>query len=688
MEKQKIKLEGLDCANCASKIEKQIKELADVKSVNLNFITKIITIESKNDKFEDVESIVKKLEPHVNLYKEEEKEEKKNEIRNETIRFSIALIFFISGWFFTTQNISIYLFLISYVISGYKVIWKSIKNILNKNFFDENFLMSIATIGAISIKEFPEATGVMIFYEIGELFQSIAINKSRKSITSLMDIRPDFANKFDGEKTKIINPEELKIGDIILVKPGEKVPVDGIIFEGKTKVNTLALTGESIPKSLKENDEILSGYINESNTIKVKVSKLFSDSTVSKILEMVENASSKKAQTEKFITKFAKYYTPIVVFSAIVIAFITPIFLGNFNDWFYRGLLFLVISCPCALVVSIPLGYFAGIGALSKNGVLVKGGNYIEALKNLTKVVFDKTGTLTHGVFEVSKVVAFNVKEKNIIKFAAYAEEYSNHPIAKSIKTYYKNKININLISSHEEIPGHGVKANIDGFEIFVGNEKLMKKFNIKYDKISEFGTVIHVAINNKYSGYIVIADKIKNESKETIAKLKKLSIKTIMLTGDNEKVAKYVANELGIDYYYSELLPNDKVIKLENELNFTNTVAFVGDGINDAPVLTRADVGISMGGLGSDAAIEASDVVIMDDKIDKIITSIKISKRTSKIIWQNIIFVLLIKIVFLVLGALGIATMWEAIFADVGVALLAILNAMRINKKEVIYKI
>ena len=681
MPKQIIKLDGLDCANCATKIEENIKNIDTVKNANLNFVTKTVTVESENDELDEIKKIVNKYEPDVKVYRKEDKIKSNNkEIKMKIIKFSISAILFILGWIFINREVSTYLFLSSYILSGYTVVFKAIKNIINGNFFDENFLMTIATIGAIGINEIPEAAGVMIFYEIGELFQSIAVDNSRKSIASLMDIRPDHANLIDGHSIKTLSPEELKINDVILVKPGEKVPVDGIILDKETKVNTTALTGESKPKTLKKSEEILSGYINLSHTIKVQVTKPYSESTVSKILDMVENAASKKAKTEKFITKFSKIYTPIVVFSAIALAFIPPLFIGNFSEWFYRGLLFLVISCPCALVVSIPLGYFAGIGTLSKKGVLVKGGNYLEALKNIQKIVFDKTGTLTHGVFEVNKIITKNdFTKEEIIKYAAYSEEHSNHPIALSIKKLYKDKIKTDKIKSNEDISGHGIISEIEDKKIIIGNEKIMKKHNIKYEKSDDFGTIIYIAINNLFAGYFVISDKIRKEAKETINYLNKNQIKTIMLTGDNEISAKHIAKELNIDSYHSELLPNDKVNILEKELG-NKTTAFVGDGINDAPVLTRSDVGISMGGLGSDAAIEASDVVIMDDKINKIIDSIKISKKTSKIIWQNIIFVLLVKIVFLLLGATGNANMWQAIFADVGVALLAIFNSLRIK--------
>jgi Cd2+/Zn2+-exporting ATPase len=681
MPKQIIKLDGLDCANCATKIEENIKNIDTVKNVNLNFVTKTVTVESENDELDEIKKIVNKYEPDVKVYRKEDKIKSNNkEIKMKIIKFSISAILFILGWIFINREVSTYLFLSSYILSGYTVVFKAIKNIINGNFFDENFLMTIATIGAIGINEIPEAAGVMIFYEIGELFQSIAVDNSRKSIASLMDIRPDHANLIDGHSIKTLSPEELKINDVILIKPGEKVPVDGIILDKETKVNTTALTGESKPKTLKKSEEILSGYINLSHTIKVQVTKPYSESTVSKILDMVENAASKKAKTEKFITKFSKIYTPIVVFSAIALAFIPPLFIGNFSEWFYRGLLFLVISCPCALVVSIPLGYFAGIGTLSKKGVLVKGGNYLEALKNIQKIVFDKTGTLTHGVFEVNKIITKNdFTKEEIIKYAAYSEEHSNHPIALSIKKLYKDKIKTDKIKSNEDISGHGIISEIEDKKIIIGNEKIMKKHNIKYEKSDDFGTIIYIAINNLFAGYFVISDKIRKEAKETINYLNKNQIKTIMLTGDNEISAKHIAKELNIDSYHSELLPNDKVNILEKELG-NKTTAFVGDGINDAPVLTRSDVGISMGGLGSDAAIEASDVVIMDDKINKIIDSIKISKKTSKIIWQNIVFILLIKIVFLSLGATGNANMWQAIFADVGVALLAIFNSLRIK--------
>src|SRR6056297_3011325 len=624
MPKQIIKLDGLDCANCATKIENNIKNIDSIKNANINFISKTNTIYSENDEIEQIKKIVNKYEPDVKVYKKEDKiQQNNNEIKKKIIKFSFSAVLFVFGWVFINQDISTYLFLSSYVLSGYSVIFKAIKNIINGNFFDENFLMTIATLGAIGINEIAEAAGVMIFYEVGDLFQSIAVDNSRKSIASLMDIRPDHANLLQNKNIKTVSPKELNINDIILIKPGEKVPVDGIILDQKTRVNTTALTGESKPKTLKKNEEILSGYINLSHTIKVKVTKPYSESTVSKILEMVENAASKKAKTEKFITKFSKVYTPIVVFSAMALAFIPPIFFGDFSEWFYRGLLFLVISCPCALVVSIPLGYFAGIGTLSKKGVLVKGGNYIEGLKNIQKIVFDKTGTLTHGVFEVNKIITKNNFSKDeIIKHAAYSEEHSNHPIAQSIKKLYKEEIKSDKINSNEDISGHGIISKIENKKIIIGNEKIMKKYKIEYEKAKDYGTIIYIAIDNIFAGYFVISDKIRSEAKETINYLKEKQIKTIMLTGDNENSAKHIAKELKIDSYHSELLPNDKVTILEKELG-NKTTAFVGDGINDAPVLTRSDVGISMGGLGSDAAIEASDVVIMDDKINKIIDSI-----------------------------------------------------------------
>ena len=547
--------------------------------------------------------------------------------------------------------------------------------------------MTIATIGAFAIGEFPEAVAVMLFYQIGELFQSYAVDKSRKSIASLMNIRPDFANvKRDNQIIKV-NPEEVKIGETIVVKPGEKIPLDGIIVEGNSLVDTSALTGESIPKEVGSGDEVLSGCINQNGLLTIKVEKEFGESTVSKILDLVENASSKKSKSENFISKFAKYYTPIVVITAVLLAIIPPFILkdATFIDWLYRALTFLVVSCPCALVISIPLGFFGGIGGASKMGILVKGSNYLETLSKAEIVVFDKTGTLTQGVFKVQKIHPVDISKDELIELTAYAESYSNHPISVSIREAYGKEIEHNRIEKIQELPGLGVIAKVDEKEILAGNEKLMQQKKIQYSKCEEIGTIIYIAIENKYAGYIVIADEIKEDAKKTIKELKKNNIsKTIMLTGDKKEVGESVAKKIGIDQVYTELLPDGKVEKMEKllkETSQTGKLVFVGDGINDAPVLALSDIGIAMGGLGADSAIEAADIVIMTDEPSKIVNAIKISKKTMRIVKQNIIFAISIKVAVLILSAFGLSNMWEAVFADVGVSVIAILNALRVLK-------
>lgn len=603
----------------------------------------------------------------------------------------IAFILFIIALTINFPNewINKVIYIISYAIIGLEIVWRAIKNIIKGKVFDEHFLMTIATIGAFAIGEFPEAVAVMLFYQIGELFQSYAVNKSRKSIASLMDIRPDFANLKRNKQIIKVNPEEVKIGESIIVKPGEKIPLDGVIIEGSSMIDTSALTGESIPRQVKINEEVLSGCINQNGLLTIKVTKEFGESTVSKILDLVENASNKKSKSENFISKFAKYYTPIVVITAVILAFIPPFILkmGTFTDWLYRALTFLVVSCPCALVMSIPLGFFGGIGGASKIGVLIKGSNYLEALSKTEIVVFDKTGTLTQGVFEVQKIETIETSKEELIKLTAHAECYSNHPIAISVKKAYGKEINNNIIEKIEEISGMGITAKIDGKDILVGNDKLMKEKEINYTKCNEIGTILYVAIQNKYAGYIVIADKIKQDSKKTIKELKKNNIKkTIMLTGDKKEVGETVAKQLGIDEVYTELLPNEKVEKMEKllqEKTTTGKLAFVGDGINDAPVLALSDIGIAMGGLGTDAAIEASDIVIMTDEPLKIVDAIKISKKTMRIVKQNIVFAISIKVAVLILSAFGLSTMWEAVFADVGVSVIAILNSLRALKTK-----
>ena len=608
-------------------------------------------------------------------------------MRKKGIKIIIALILFLLAITinFNNEMITKVIFIIAYLIVGLEILKKALRNITRGKVFDENFLMSVATIGAFTIGEFPEAVAVMLFYQVGELFQSYAVDKSRKSISSLMDIRPDFANVEREEKIEKVDPDEVKIGEIIVVKPGEKVPLDGIVVEGKTSLDTKALTGESLPREIAENDEILSGSINLNGVIKIKVTKEYGESTVSKILDLVENASSKKSKSENFITKFAAYYTPIVVIIAVILAIVPPLLIkdATFSDWIYRALSFLVVSCPCALVISIPLSFFGGIGGASKMGVLIKGSNYLEQLANTEIIVFDKTGTLTEGVFEVQKVHAIDMSEEELLRITAYAENYSNHPISLSVKKAYNKEIDEKQILNTEEISGHGIVAKIGNQDVLVGNEKLMSENNIKITKCEDIGTILNVAVDGKYAGYILIADKIKKDSKKAIKELKKNNIKqTVMLTGDRKNVGEHVAKELGLDKVYTELLPDGKVEKVESllkEKSEKGKLAFVGDGINDAPVLALADIGIAMGGLGSDAAIEAADIVLMTDEPSKIVDAIHLSKKTMRIVKENIIFAIVIKVLVLVLSAFGLSTMWEAVFADVGVSIIAIINALRV---------
>ncbi len=586
---------------------------------------------------------------------------------------------------FSKEWINQVIYTIAYLIVGLEIIRKAIRNILRGKVFDENFLMTVATIGAFGIGEFPEAVAVMLFYQIGELFQSYAVDKSRKSISNLMDIRPDFANVERNGTLEKLEPDDVKIGEIIIVKPGEKVPLDGRIIEGKSTLDTKALTGESLPREVTEGEEIISGSINLNSVIKIQVTKKYEESTVSKILDLVENASSRKSKSENFITKFAQYYTPIVVIIAAILAILPPLIIKDalFSDWLYRALSFLVVSCPCALVISIPLSFFGGIGGASKKGILIKGSNYLEQLANAEIMVFDKTGTLTEGIFEVQKIKAIGISEKELLKIAAYSENYSNHPISVSVKKAYQEKIDEKQIVKTEELPGFGIMAKIAEQEVLVGNEKLMDQNQIEFAKCDEIGTILHVAIDKKYAGYIVIADKIKQDSIKTIQELKKNRIKqTVMLTGDRKDVGEEVARKLGLDKIYTELLPDGKVAKVESLLKEKSTkgkLVFVGDGINDAPVLAISDIGIAMGGLGSDAAIEAADIVLMTDEPSKIVEAIQVSKKTTKIVKENIVFAIFVKVLVLGLSACGLSTMWEAVFADVGVSIIAILNALRV---------
>lgn len=610
-------------------------------------------------------------------------------LKNLLIKIIISSIIFIIA---ILSPINLYaklsLYILSYLIVGYEILEKSFKNILSGEIFDENFLMVLASFVAFFLGEYTEAIAIILFYQIGEFFQSYAVNNSRKSISKLVNIKADYANIEKNGKIEKVNPEEININDIIIIKPGERVPLDGIIVEGQSNIDTSALTGESMPQSVEIKDEILSGCINLSNILKVKVSKKYTESTASKILDLIENATNKKAKVEHFITKFAKIYTPIVVGLAVLIATLPPFILNEeFSKWIYRSMVFLVVSCPCALVISVPLSFFAGIGLASKYGILVKGGNFLELLSKVKYFVFDKTGTLTRGKFEVSEIHNINITEEEFLKYASYAEYYSNHPIAKSIKSKYNQNIELDKIKDIKEIQGKGIEAKIDNDLIYIGNEKIMQKFNINFEIINKIGTIVYMAINNKYVGYLVIADQIKSNAKKAIQDLYNIGIqKTIMLTGDKKSVAENVATQLNLSEFHSELLPADKIAKLESimENNKNIKVSFVGDGINDAPALARADIGIAMGNIGSDVAIESADIVIINDNLESLAKSIKISKRTINIAKENIYFSIGIKIIVLLLGTIGYASIWGAVFADVGVCLIAILNSLRILMKKI----
>ena len=698
---KKYQLKNIGCASCASKMEDGLSKMPEVKYVNVNFANSFLTIDTDN--FESVKKKINELEPEVEISDADiaQKIVTKNEIAENkwTIIKAVSVIILLAaGLLFGKQLhntefwiIEYVLYISAYLISGWGVLSSAVRNIFRGRVFDEQFLMTVATLGAFAIHEMAEGVAVMLFYVIGELFQDISVNRSRKSIKSLLEIKPDYANLIfssgnSENEIKKVSPEEVKIGDTIIVKSGEKIPLDGKVIEGNSFVDTSALTGESVPRKIEENEEALAGMINQSGLLKIKVQKPFGESSISKILELVENASSKKAETEKFITTFARYYTPIVVFSALLIAVLPPVILVGvtFQDWIYRALVVLVISCPCALVISIPLGYFGGVGGASKRGILVKGSNYLDALTKVKTVVFDKTGTLTKGEFKVSGITTVNgFSEEQLLEYAALAESNSNHPIAASILEAYSGQIDNSRIRNVNEISGYGISASVDGKEVLAGNDKLLHKENIEHQHYEAEGTVVHLVIDKKYSGYITISDSLKDDSVEAINGLKDKEIKTIMLTGDNKAAADLYAQKLGIDYYYFELLPENKVEHIERIINDEpeGKVAFVGDGINDAPVIARADVGIAMGALGSDAAVETADVVLMTDSPMKVIESLDIAKRTRKIVWQNIAFAMGVKVFFIILGVLGIATMWEAVFGDMGVAVIAILNAMRVLK-------
>ncbi|MCC5424195.1 heavy metal translocating P-type ATPase [Clostridium botulinum] len=739
--KKKLLLKGLHCANCATKIERAVQKLNIIEEANYNFnnSTLIINLEEthKDSIIKTIQEIVDRIEPGVkvvdkenlkrtvvhapvknssNLKMQNNKEEnlkldkKENsyehnhdhshghsydgedsdELEKKTlIRIISGVVLLILATVLKSkETLSIGLYLASYVLIGGKVILSSIRNISKGQVFDENFLMAVATVAAIGVKQYPEAVAVMLFYEVGEFLQDKAVNKSRKSITALMNIRPDYANLVKGEDIEVVSPEDINIDDIIMVKPGEKIPLDGIVVEGQSSVDTSAITGESLISEVSKDSNVLSGYINKNGVIKIKVTKTFGESTVSKILELTENASATKANTEKFITKFARYYTPVVVFAALALAVIPTLILKDpdISKWIYRAAVFLVVSCPCALVISIPLSFFAGIGGASKKGVLIKTGTALEALNDADTIVFDKTGTLTKGVFIVSKIESEEgVNTEELIEYAALVESYSNHPIAKSILKYYEKTIDNKRIEGYEEIVARGVTAYIDGKKIYAGNNKLMEELNINYKKAQEDGVILYIALEDKYIGYIVINDEIKKDSKETIKSLKDIGIKkAAMLTGDRKSTANNIGTFLGMDEIYSELLPQEKVEKMQSLKSKTSKdgkIVFVGDGVNDAPVLAMSDIGVSMGGLGSDAAIEASDLVLMSDEPSKLVDAIKIARKTHKIVWQNIIIVLIIKFAVLALAVMGKSTMWMAVFADVGVALIAVINALRILK-------
>lgn len=696
LSKKEFILEGLDCANCAAKIEAGVQKIDGVTSCSVSFATKKMMVEIEEQRevaaVEESKQLIKQLEPEVEVVNAQGKTSAKNEHKKEYQKIiariiGSALLTVIATFMISSEILALLVYIAAYLLIGGDVVLKAIRNIGKGKVFDENFLMTIATAGAFAIGEYPEAVAVMLFYQVGEFFQRLAVNRSRKSISSLLDIRPDYANLKVGEAIQTVSPEAVKIGEMIVVKPGEKIPLDGKVISGSSMVDTSALTGESVPREVEAGSDVLSGFINKNGLLSIEVMKEYSESTVAKILDLVENASSKKAPTENFITKFARYYTPVVVLIAVALAVIPPLVVpgAEFSDWLYRALIFLVISCPCALVVSIPLGFFGGIGAASKQGVLIKGSNYLEALNDVEYAVFDKTGTLTKGVFKVTDIqTAPGFSKEQLMEYAAYGESFSNHPIALSILQEYGKEVEKEKIVNYEEIAGHGIMVLLENQEeILVGNRKLLVAENISFPTVDAVGTMAYVAVNKEFAGYIIISDEVKEDSKRALQLLKELGVKkTVMLTGDSKKVGEAVGKELGVDEVYAELLPQDKVEQLERiegKKSAKGKVMFVGDGVNDTPVLARADIGIAMGGLGSDAAIEAADIVIMTDEPSKIATAIQTARRTRKIVWQNIIFALGVKVVFLTLGAFGIATMWEAVFSDVGVTLLAVINAMRV---------
>ncbi|WP_373871777.1 heavy metal translocating P-type ATPase [Paenibacillus azoreducens] len=730
--KRELVLDGLDCANCAMKIEDNVKKMDGIRSCSVNFVKQTLIYETDEENealLYDVKKKIKKLEPHITVMDHPSAGHKKQGGHHDhqhghdhghehghahghdhgaeghshahdhgsggtkkmAIRLVVGAALTAAGLLIDAgPYVELAIFLAAYLVAGADIVLQAVKNIIRGQVFDEYFLMSVATIGAFGVGQYPEGVAVMLFYQLGEMFQGIAVNRSRKSISAMMDLRPDFANLKVGSDTKRVAPEEVQVGDYIVVKPGEKVPLDGVVVEGSSMVDTSALTGESVPREIETGHDVLSGFINKNGVLTIKVTKGFGESTVSKILDLVQNASSKKAPTENFITKFARYYTPVVVIVAVLLALVPPLVISGaaFSDWIYRALIFLVISCPCALVVSIPLGFFGGIGAASKAGILIKGSNYLEALNDVKYVVFDKTGTLTKGAFKVTDIrpTLEGMNKEQLLEIAAYAEFHSTHPIAESIRTAYGRELDEGRIESYNEISGHGIQVQVDGKAVLAGNTKLMDKESIVFKQPELAGTTVHISVDGRYAGYITISDEVKEDAAEAIRTLKQMGKKTVMLTGDSKAVGEAVGRSLGLDEVHAELLPQHKVEeieKLDSKKSAKEKIVFVGDGINDTPVLARADVGVAMGGLGSDAAIEAADVVIMTDEPSKIGTAIHIAKRTRSIVWQNIVFALGVKAIFLLLGAFGIATMWEAVFSDVGVTLIAVLNAMRVLKAK-----
>ena len=689
---KKVKLQNLDCANCALKIEKTLNDMPELSNVKLNFSTSTLTFEqnTNNDLLDVIEKEIQKIEKEVFIVKEENKKQKTfwQLLDKKLLAITLVSLFltYISYNYIENRQMQIAVYIVAYIIVGWDVLYKAFNNIINGKVFDEYFLMSIATLGAFGLADFVEGISVMIFYQIGEMFQRVAVSNSRDNINALIDIKPEYAFVKEGDIVVQRTPEELRIGDIILVKVGEKVPVDAILLNNSCLFDTSAITGEFRPKTINENESVLSGFINVSNAVYLKVNSLYKDSTIAKVIELIENASSKKANAEKFITKFAAVYTPIVVVMALFLAFLPPFFIEGalYSDWIERALVFLVISCPCALVVSIPLSFFSAIGAVSKKGVLVKGANYIEKLTEIENIVFDKTGTLTKGVFEVIKVEAFDINKDELLRYAAIVESFSTHPIAKAIVKSYDKELNLKELNSSKEFSGLGIKAIVNEKEILIGNKKLLEKFDIKISEdLEEKLNVVYVSIDSKLVGYIVVSDIIKPEVKEFIKELKKLNIfKTYMLTGDKKEQAIEVSKAIGIENIKYELLPQDK-LKIYEEIKKESgkTTAFVGDGINDAPTLAASDIGFAMGGIGSDLAIKSADVIVLNDNLNAISDAIKIAKKTKAIVYQNIVFIMAIKIGFLFLGASALIGMKEAIFADMGVALIAIFNSMRILK-------